>query len=113
METKRPRLPRFKTTSEEAEFWDTHSTEPYVQGKPIKNPLRGPFLHEIGVTLTSEEMDIVDEIARERGVKTAMKMAGILLKDLLAERAMKASQARSKVHGMSKRKVSGRVDGPR
>lgn len=70
-ERKRPRLPRFKSREEEAEFWDTHDSTEF-EWRPARIKISENVQHTFSVPL---EMDVLTRLidtarAHEVGVGT-------------------------------------------
>ncbi|OGE16495.1 hypothetical protein A2769_02360 [Candidatus Daviesbacteria bacterium RIFCSPHIGHO2_01_FULL_37_27] len=83
-------VPKFKSIQEEAEFWDTHSTEdfpdfwePVTDMKFSKN-LVSVFEDKEIITLDSEIVKAVKKMARKKGIDTS-NAANLLIREHLSE----------------------------
>lgn len=88
--TKSKVVPRFKSIEEEAEFWDTHSTEDYPNyWKPVTNVKVSKNLVSIykkimPVRVDEKTMKGIVKVAREKGIKTSTA-ARMLIRERLIE----------------------------
>lgn len=77
----RPRIPRFRSREEEAEFWDTHdSTEFEHLWRPVRMKVAEEIQHVFSVPMERDLLTRLIETSRAAGVG-----AGVLAAKLIAE----------------------------
>jgi len=77
----RPRIPRFRSREEEAEFWDTHdSTEFESFWRPVRMKVAGEIQHVFSVPMDRDLLTRLIDTSRAAGVG-----AGALAAKLIAE----------------------------
>ncbi len=68
-ETKRSRIPRFKSVQEEAEFWDTHDTTVFEdEFKESKTEFARPLDHILAVRLEAKTISQLARVAESLGI---------------------------------------------
>lgn len=83
-------VPKFKSIQEEAEFWDTHSTEDYpdywepVTDLKFSKNLISVYEDKEIITLDSETVKAVKKVAKKKGLGTSTA-ANLLIKEHLSE----------------------------
>jgi hypothetical protein len=64
------RIPKFKTYEEEANFWDTHSSEEFSdEFKPVQVKFRRPLRMRLAVPLEQSTIKELEQIGKKRGIK--------------------------------------------
>ncbi len=92
-------IPKFASTSEEAEWWDTHSTvESLKHGKEVGVKIKKPLMHVFAVRLGSDDVRMVSDSAEEAGVGFST-MLRMLVKERLRERAADSARSEKTVKG--------------
>lgn len=80
--------PTFKTTAEEAEFWDTHDSAEYKweEAKDIKfsKNLKSVYVQVMPIKVDAQISKAIEKVAKEKGTDTSTA-AGILLRERLSE----------------------------
>ncbi|MSP79385.1 MAG: ribbon-helix-helix protein, CopG family [Dehalococcoidia bacterium] len=85
--------PPFKTLEEEAKFWDTHDTTPYVADKPeTELKFKHPLAHIFSLRLESDDVRAIAALARERHVGTTTMMRELIREALRARAEGAGSQ---------------------
>jgi len=68
-ETKRSRIPRFKSVQEEAEFWDTHDTTEFEdEFKESATEFARPLDHILAVRLEAKTISQLARVAERLGI---------------------------------------------
>lgn len=63
----KPRIPRFRSREEEAEFWDTHDSTEF-DWRPVRMKVAPDLRHVLGVELESDVLTRLIETSRARGM---------------------------------------------
>lgn len=84
-ETKRSRIPTFRSVQEEAEFWDTHDTTEFEdEFKEVKVRFARPLDHILAVRLEARTLDRLAAIGRKKGIGPST-LARMWIMERLAE----------------------------
>lgn len=101
MSTKK--VPKFTSTSEEAVWWDTHSTAELLRrGEEVGIKVKRPLMHVFAVRLGGEDVQMISEMAAEAGVGFST-MLRMLVKERLRARAESATPSGKTVKGRAGR----------
>ena len=107
MKNKTKRLPSFRSTEEEAKYWDKHSlTEHLSDFKPLKTKFKGPAKHLLSIRIDLDLVNMIRRIAKHRGVPYQT-----LMHQWLAERAEEESPTIQPVSVYASRYAFGEVRG--
>jgi len=69
-ETRKRRIPKFRTYEEEAIFWDIHSPEEFCEEfKPVQVRFRRPLRIRLAVPLERAAVEQLERIGKERGIE--------------------------------------------
>lgn len=68
-ETKKSRLPKFKSLEEEARFWDTHESTEFLEGfRPAKLGFPKPRRRLVSMRLPESEITALKRVAARKGL---------------------------------------------
>lgn len=87
---KNKEVPKFKSIQEEAEFWDTHSTEDYpdywepVTDIKFSKNLVSVFKKVVPIRLDEKTKKAIEKVANAKGIGTSTA-ARMLIRERLAE----------------------------
>jgi len=84
------KLPRFKSSDEEARFWDTHSPLDFPEFKEVKVEIARPLGHVLAVRLDAKTIGQLGDIGRSKGLGASTLARMWLLERLQAEAATTA-----------------------